>query len=288
MASSDRPYRVVDVFTDTPFLGNPVAVVLKGDGLSDAQMQAIAAWTNLSETTFVLPPSREGADYRLRIFTPRSELPFAGHPTLGTAHALIEAGVVTPQGGRVVQECPAGLVPITVTGTGPHQVLAFALPFWVPRDLDPVETAALRDILAGARMLDTPILVDVGARWVVAELADADAVLRLKPDLMACAAYEHEMLITGVTVFGQKPGGGVEVRSFAPGDGIPEDPVCGSGNGAVAVYRHDRGQLKPRDTFAATQGRCVGRDGRISVTVEPDTISVGGQAVTTVRGTLSA
>jgi PhzF family phenazine biosynthesis protein len=287
MAISERRYRVVDVFTDTPFLGNPVAVVLDGDGLSDAQMQAIASWTNLSETTFVLPPTRKGTDYRLRIFTPRSELPFAGHPTLGTAHALIETGLIIPRNGALVQECETGLVPITVTGDGPDKVLAFDLPFPVPRDLDAIEATGLSEVLGKTGTLDTAMLVDVGARWVVAELADADAVLRLKPDLLACAAYEDEMLITGVTVFGQKPEGGVEVRSFAPGDGIPEDPVCGSGNGAVAVYRQDRGQLKPRDGYEATQGRCVGRDGRIRIAVTPTTIHVGGQAVTTISGTLS-
>ena len=124
----NRSYKVVDAFTATPLLGNPVAVVLDAEGLDRAGMQAVARWTNLSETTFLLPPTLEGADYQLRIFTPRGELPFAGHPTLGSAHAALEAGRVTPRGGRLVQQCGVGLVNLSVTGEVPDRQLALALP----------------------------------------------------------------------------------------------------------------------------------------------------------------
>lgn len=284
-----RAFKVVDVFSATPFQGNPVAVVMNADGLGDAEMQRIAAWTNLSETTFHLSPTIPGADYRLRIFTPRSELPFAGHPTLGSAHALIEAGLVDASAGRVAQECGAGLVPIRVEGRGPSRVLRLELPEAAMRDLDDAEQARLVSILGmplaeGARAA----LVDVGARWIVAELDGAEAVLGLAPDLAASARFEAALSVTGVTAFGRHPGGdGIEVRSFAPSCGVPEDPVCGSGNGCVAAYRLTRGQIGDGARYGATQGRCVGRAGQVLITVEGGRIHVGGQAVTTVDGRLA-
>lgn len=162
--------KTVDVFTDTPFRGNPVAVVFDADGLSDRQMQRIANWTNLSETTFVLPATAAGAagvagaaraDYRVRIFTPGAELPFAGHPTIGTAHALLEAGRIAPRGGRLVQECGAGLVELRVDGRD----IAFTLPAPTIAPLDDAQAAGLQAIL-GTRLDDTvrPCLVDVGPR----------------------------------------------------------------------------------------------------------------------------
>ncbi|MEC3859728.1 PhzF family phenazine biosynthesis protein [Mesobacterium sp. TK19101] len=281
-----RAFKIVDVFTATPFKGNPVAIVMQADGLTDAQMQAIARWTNLSETTFHLAPTLPDADYRLRIFTPRSELPFAGHPTLGSAHALIEAGLVTPQDGRLVQECAAGLVPVTTDGT----TLELQLPPAHIRPLDMEERTRLSAILGGTPAEgQPPVLVDVGARWIVAELADAQTVLALSPDLPGSAAMEHDLQVTGVTVFGRHDSGpsAYEVRSFAPGDGIAEDPVCGSGNGSVAAYLSARGDLADGAGYVATQGRCVGRDGRISLRRAGDKIFVGGAAVTTVDGTVT-
>ena len=276
-----RPYRVVDAFSAAPFRGNPVAVVLQADGLSDVEMQAIAAWTNLSETTFHLTPTDAGADYRLRIFTPRSELPFAGHPTVGSAHALIEAGVITPRGGLVVQECAAGLIPVQRAG----ELLTLRLPEPQFRDLSAPEAAELADLL-GAPLApgSAPAVVDVGPLWVVADLGSAAAVTALTPDLPRMAAYEGAAGAGGVTVFGRKPEGGIEVRSFAPSDGIAEDPVCGSGNGAVAALRLRTGELGEGARYMATQGRCVGRDGEIAVHVEGGRIFIGGRAVTTVTG----
>lgn len=156
-----RDFRQVDVFTAVALKGNPVAVVLDGEGLSDAQMQAFANWTNLSETTFVLPATKTGADYRVRIFTPKAELPFAGHPTLGTAHAVIESGPATVTGGRLVQECAVGLVELTVSGGG----LSFRLPRYALTELtDPEATAWIGAAVKGAAQA-----VDVGPVWLVAE-----------------------------------------------------------------------------------------------------------------------
>lgn len=284
-----RDFKVVDVFSAAPFQGNPVAVVMNADGLSDEDMQRIAAWTNLSETTFHLRPTIPDANYRLRIFTPRSELPFAGHPTLGSAHALIEAGLVDAAAGHVVQECGAGLVPISVEGTGASRVLRLRLPDAEMRDLTDAEQERLVSILGVPLVSDArAALVDVGARWIVAELGSAETVLNLTPDMPASAMFEAALSVTGVTVFARHPsGGGIEVRSFAPSCGVNEDPVCGSGNGSVAAYRLSRGQITDASNYTATQGRCVGRSGQVHITAKAGRIYVGGQAVTTVDGKMT-
>ncbi|NJD30401.1 MAG: PhzF family phenazine biosynthesis protein [Gammaproteobacteria bacterium] len=282
-----RNYKVVDVFTAQPLLGNPVAVVLDAEGLDSATLQQIARWTNLSETTFVLPPTRAGADYRLRIFTPGNELPFAGHPTLGSAHAVLESGRVAPREGRLVQECDAGLISIAVSGS----TRVLTLPTAQVTALAPDDVAELEAIL-GTPVIRTaaPALVDVGPVWIVAQLASADAVLRMQPDLARSAAFERRLRATGITVFGAHAAGeaDIEVRSFAPSCGVGEDPVCGSGNGAVAVFQRERGLLHAMHTsYVATQGRCVGRRGRVSVSVSTDgTVTVGGECVTVLDGIL--
>lgn len=284
-----RNFKTIDVFTSAHFRGNPVAVVLEADGLTDEDMQAIAAWTNLSETTFHLKPTSPDADYRLRIFTPRSELPFAGHPTIGSAHGLIEAGLVRPRDGRVVQECGAGLVPITVGELDGRQTLQFELPPATIRDLTADETSRLVAILGSPLAAGAPpAFVDVGACWIVAELHDSGSVLALTPDLGASAKLESELGATGVTVFGRHFSGeaDIEVRSFAPSCGVPEDPVCGSGNGSVAAYRLRSGRVSATHSYVATQGRCVGRDGRIFVMIKDGRVCVGGSAVTTVKGSI--
>jgi PhzF family phenazine biosynthesis protein len=287
-----RSYKVVDAFSARPFLGNPVAVVLDAEGLDTAAMQAIANWTNLSETTFVLPPTMAEADYRLRIFTPRSELPFAGHPTLGSAHAVLEAARVTPRGGRLVQECGVGLVDLTVEGEGAERRITLGLPPATVTPLEPADIAELEAILgcrveAGA----VPSIVNVGAVWVVAQLADAASVLDLKPDFARSAEFERRLGVTGVTIFGAHADGeaAIEVRSFAPSCGVDEDPVCGSGNGSVAVFRRDRGLLPFGGVdYVAAQGRRVGRDGRVVVKVDAaGKVSIGGACVTCVDGVLA-
>jgi len=287
-----RAYKVVDVFTSTPLLGNPVAVVLDAEGLDTEAMQRIARWTNLSETTFLLQPTNAEADYRLRIFTPRSELPFAGHPTLGSAYAVLEAGRVTPRNGRLVQECGAGLIGITEEGTGAEWRLTLGLPPAALRTLTPDEVEELEAVLGQPVLREVPpAIVSVGVVWVVAQLPSAAHLLALEPDLARSAAFERRLGATGISLFGAHENGDaeIEVRSFAPSDGINEDPVCGSGNGSVAVFRRERGLLPTGGTsYVAAQGRCVGRDGRVLVTVDAaGHVSLGGACVTCVDGTLS-
>ncbi len=286
-----RAYKVVDAFADQPFKGNPVAVVLDAAGLSDAEMQAIARWTNLSETTFLLPADDPAADYRLRIFTPLSELPFAGHPTLGSAHAALEAGLVTPKAGVLVQQCGQGLVRIVVSGDGDQRRFTLDLPSAQVTLLDPADIDELEAIMGAPVRRDMPpAIVDVGPRWIVAQLADAAAVLALEPDFSRSAAFEKRLGATGVSLFGQhqQDDPAIEVRSFAPSCGVEEDPVCGSGNGSIAVFRHHHAALPPAGAdYCATQGRKVGRDGMVFVHVAADgAVAIGGACVTCVDGIL--
>lgn len=286
-----HPFKTVDVFTATPFQGNPLAVVFDADDLSTHRMQQIANWTNLSETTFVLRPTQPGADYRVRIFTPRAELPFAGHPTIGTAHALLEAGAIEPRAGRLVQECAAGLVQLDVRHADDGaRWLSFTLPPHTIAPLDAAQAADLAQIL-GTPLVAPPCLVDAGARWVVAQLPSAAAVLAATPDLQRMKASDRAAGRTGVLVFGpHAPGAAarIEVRAFAPAHGIDEDPVCGSGNGAVAAYLRHTGQADAfgRD-FLSSQGAAVGRAGILRLTIAADAIGVGGTAVTCVAGHLT-
>jgi PhzF family phenazine biosynthesis protein len=271
----ERPFRQVDVFTAVPYKGNPVAVVLDGAGLSDAEMQGFANWTNLSETTFVVPATAAGADYRVRIFTPRAELPFAGHPTLGTAHAVLEAGLAKARDGRLVQQCAVGLVELAVGDGG----LSFRLPRYTLTELtDPEATAWI-----GAAVKGRAQAVDVGPVWLVAELAEVAALENLVHDEARLAAYYMPKGMTGATLFAVDETR-VVVRSFAPGDGIAEDPVCGSGNGAVAAFRLLAGQVGDGDSYVASQGRQVGRDGFISIRIDGADVHVGGHCVTCVEG----
>ncbi|HTD05824.1 PhzF family phenazine biosynthesis protein [Undibacterium sp.] len=292
-ANMKRSYKVVDVFTLRPLLGNPVAVVLDAEGLTTEAMQAIAGWTNLSETTFILPPTTVEADYRLRIFTPRSELPFAGHPTLGSAHALLEAGRVMPsRSGRLIQECSIGLVELTVEERGGARQLTFGLPPAKLESLRAEDIAELELILkCKVDIKSAPAIVNVGAIWVVAQMNDATSVLDLKPDFAKLVEFERRLGVTGLTVFGNHAYGdaAIEVRTFAPSCGVEEDPVCGSGNGSVAAFRWDRGLLSASGTdYVATQGRCVGRDGRIQVSVDTNgKVFIGGSCVTCVEGSLT-
>jgi len=277
-------FQQVDVFTAVPFKGNPVAVVLDGDAVSSAAMQSIAAWTNLSETTFVCSPTDPRADYRLRIFTPRRELPFAGHPTIGSAHAVLRHGRKPRTAGRLVQECGKGLVDIRVD----DERLLLALPEPQFREPSGPQVAAAADALGvTAADIRRASIIDVGPVWFTLELAGGDAVRALAPDMGRLAAL-RPLGITGVNVFGLYPrgsGSDLEVRSFAPGDGVPEDPVCGSGNGCVAALVRRDGVLKTQ-TYVATQGHCLGRDGRVTVQFDKGTIWLGGQAVTCVEGSL--
>jgi PhzF family phenazine biosynthesis protein len=278
-------FQQVDVFTAVPFKGNPVAVVLDGDALSSEEMQSIATWTNLSETTFVCAPTDPRADYRLRIFTTRRELPFAGHPTIGSGHAILHHGLKPRTAGRLVQECGKGLVDITIEG----ERLFLALP--APQFSDPT-SGQVRQVAEALGIAPGDIrraaIIDVGPVWFTVQIENGDAVLALQPDMGKLAAVKPST-ITGVNVFGLYPPGGpsaLEVRSFAPAHGVPEDPVCGSGNGCVAaLVRRDR--LLNDPTYIASQGRCLARDGRVAVRFDGGgTIWLGGQAVTCIEGAL--
>ncbi len=274
----ERKFAQVDVFTAVPYKGNPVAVVLDGTGLTDAEMQGFANWTNLSETTFVLPVTDAGADYRVRIFTPKVELPFAGHPTLGTAHAVLGAGLAKSREGRLVQQCAVGLVDLTVGEGG----LSFKLPRYALSELsDPEATAWIGAAVKGAAQA-----VDVGPVWLVAELAEVAALENLAHDPARLTRYYEATGMTGATLFAVK-GDRVVVRSFAPGDGIPEDPVCGSGNAAVAAFRLLAGQIGAGDSYVASQGRQVGRDGYVRVRIDGADVHVGGECVTCVEGVVT-
>lgn len=279
-------FKQVDVFTRVPFRGNPVAVVLGADALSGEDMQRIAGWTNLSETTFVLAPSSANADFRLRIFTPRAELPFAGHPTIGSAHAVLEAGVVHPRAGRLRQECGAGVIDLSVDGER----------LWLkaPRAaLETPEPGVHHDLVhaLGAAAVAAPRMVNVGPQWLVADLGDSAALAGLTPDMAAVAGLSRRLGITGVTVFGAAGGDGsaLHVRSFAPAHGIAEDPVCGSGNISVAACLASRGEsARFGEQYQARQGMNLGRDGRVAIRIESADIYLGGAAVTCVDGTLKA
>src|SRR5687768_7211964 len=269
-------FKQVDVFTGRPFYGNPVAVVIGAEELETEDMQRIAGWTNLSETTFLLPSSN--ADYRLRIFTPRQELPFAGHPTIGSAHAAVESGFVARKS-SLKQECGAGIIDLTLEDDG--RIFLKGPPAKVQR----LEKQIPSIPLAPASLV---MKVDVGPVWVVGEVADAASLAALKPDMTALAEWSESLRVTGVTVFAKSndASSAIHVRSFAPAHGVPEDPVCGSGNLSVAVFLREA-QLLNRfgKTYVARQGMALGRDGRVSVRLG-EAIEIGGHAVTCVDGTL--
>ncbi|MBB3295536.1 phenazine biosynthesis protein PhzF family [Mitsuaria sp. PDC51] len=271
-----RRFVQVDVFTAEALKGNPLAVVVDGAGLDEATMAAFARWTNLSETTFLLPPTDPGADYRVRIFTPGGELPFAGHPTLGSAHAWLASGGDPKQPGEVVQQCEIGLVRIRRDGGR----LAFAAP---PLKREgPVEPAlreqALRALrLEAAELLDL-VWVDNGPQWMAARLRSAEAVLALQPDFVAMDGLK-------LGVVGAYPAGSpqqFEVRAFVPGLGVPEDPVTGSLNAGLALWLQGAG-LAP-DRYVAAQGAALGRAGRIHVAREGAHCWIGGDVTPLIHG----
>lgn len=277
-----RAFAQVDGFTAVPMMGNPVAVVMDAEGLSTPEMQAFAHWTNLSETTFVTPSPDSDADYDVRIFTPGSELPFAGHPTLGTAHALIEAGRIAPKDGVVKQRSAVGIVEISV-GDG---ALSFRLPQASISDAPDVD--GLAAALPGVAFVAPPKIVNVGPRWVIAECTKASDLANLAQDLLKLAAYDRAHGVTGQTLYAVTGGDTIMVRSFAAADGVPEDPVCGSGNGAVAAYRFAQGQVAAGDSYSVSQGRQAKRDGKVAISFDASGgIHVGGACVTLITGQVS-
>ncbi len=267
-------FKQVDVFTSRPFFGNPVAVVIGAEGLDTEAMQRIACWTNLSETTFLL--KSEVADYRLRIFTPTQELPFAGHPTVGSAHAAIEQGFVQRKP-TLRQECGAGVLDLALDADGRIFVKG-----------PPARIAPAPEI-PGIPVLGERLRIDVGPVWIVGEVSDARTLADLVPDMAALARYSLKEEVSGVTLFAKSDDcvSAIHVRSFAPAHGIPEDPVCGSGNLSVAAFLKETNALERYGRrYIARQGAALGRDGRVHVTVDEDGIRIGGHAVTCVDGTL--
>jgi len=274
-----RDFAQVDVFSSTPFRGNPVAVVLDGSGLDEAQMRLFAQWTNLSETTFLLPPTVPEAHYRLRIFTPAGELPFAGHPTLGSAHAWLARSGAAPASGDIVQECAAGLVTIRRDAGA----LAFAAPPTIRSG--PVDEAELERLAVALGIPRAAIIdhqwVDNGPGWAAVRLETVDEVLALRPDFSSYPTAK-------VGVFATYPDGSdqqLEVRGFAPVMGIAEDPVTGSLNAGLAQWLIGAGVLPER--YRAAQGQAIGRAGVIEVSRDASgEVWIGGVCHTLVEGTV--
>ncbi|MCC3293269.1 PhzF family phenazine biosynthesis protein [Arthrobacter sp. zg-Y411] len=274
----DRWFKQVDVFGTRPYLGNPVAVVLDADGLSESAMAAFARWTNLSETTFLLPPTQSEADYRVRIFTPGGEIPFAGHPTLGSCHAWLEAGNTPHYPGVVIQECGVGLVTLHASAG----MAAFGAPPLIRAgDLeDSVLAQATKALGLKPEQVKASNWIDNGPGWLGLLLSDAETVLSLKPDAAALGSL-------AVGVIGPQRDGGdtdFEVRAFAPGHGVPEDPVTGSLNAGLAQWLIGAG-LAP-DRYTVTQGTVLGRDGLIRIFSRDRKIWIGGETATCIDGTV--
>lgn len=276
-----RPFQQINVFSTDPLLDNPLAVVLDASGLSDARMAAFARWTNLSETTFVLPPTDPRADYRVRIFTTLEELPFAGHPTLGSCHAWLAQGGVPKDAQNIVQECGIGLVQIRRGKDG----LAFLAP--PLRRSGPLEPALRERVRAGLGLQPADIVdarwVDNGTGWLALRLRDRATVLALQPDYTLLAGLK-------VGVFGPWPPGDddaaqFESRAFIAGDGAPEDPATGSLNAGIARWLLDEGQVP--DRYVISQGTALGRAGRLQVERVGDALWIGGACVTCIEGTVT-
>ncbi|MFN3861722.1 MAG: PhzF family phenazine biosynthesis protein [Roseateles sp.] len=271
-----RRFAQVDVFTARPLKGNALAVVIDAAGLSDDDMAAFARWTNLSETTFLLPPTDPAADYRVRIFTPGGELPFAGHPTLGSAHAFLASGGDAKKPGEVVQQCAIGLVRVKRDGAR----LAFAAP--PLKRSGPVGAAERAQVLAALRIAPEALLdlvwCDNGPGWMAARLPDAASVLALQPDFVAMQGLK-------LGVVGAHPAGSecqFEVRAFVPDLGIPEDPVTGSLNAALALWLQAAGLAGER--YVAAQGAALGRAGRVHVVRDGEATWIGGDVTPLIHG----
>ena len=278
-----RRFSQLDVFTDQPLRGNPLAVVHDAQGLSDGQMADFARWTNLSETTFLLPPDDAGADYRVRIFTPGGELPFAGHPTLGSCHAWLSAGGVPRDADVVVQQCGVGLVRVRRNRHGDSERLAFAAP--ALRRTGPVDAGLRAQAVAALGLDDAELLqlqwIDNGPGWMAGLLKDAAAVLALRPDYAAMRGLN-------LGVVGAYPAGSecqFEVRAFVPDLGVPEDPVTGSLNAGLAQWLIAAGLAPAR--YVSAQGAALGRAGRVFVTQQGADIWIGGAVCSVLTGAVT-
>jgi PhzF family phenazine biosynthesis protein len=284
-------YLQLDVFPASRGGGNPLGVVVDASGWSDADMQAFAAWTNLVETTFLLPPSSDSANYRLRIFTPTSEIPFAGHPTIGSAQAALQTGFAQPRDGKLIQECGAGLLPIRVHGDDHTRELFVRAPaasvVAIARDIPPGLRAVVGSHALGAL---PPALVEGGRRWWVVEFADEAGVRNWQPDHAAILALAKADRCLGICVFARGSNAEFEltVRAFPAGVGIVEDPASGAANGLIAAWiaQHEAAGALARG-YRVSQGREMGHDARIVVRIDADrAVWVGGRTDIVVDGTL--
>lgn len=286
-----RPYLQLDVFAGRPGAGNPLAVVLEAQGLDDAAMQAIARWTRLPETTFVFPPTQAGADYAVRIFSPRREVPFAGHPSVGTAHVLLDAGLIRPTDGLVWQEGAAGVLPLRVVGDGAQRTVAVRTPraHVVEVAAQPTDArlaAALRGLEAGRL---PPALMDGGRRWWLAEVASEAALRGAMPDWTAIGLLAEATASMGVCAFARADAGAehdLVVRAFVGAPAQFEDAASGAANATLAAWLQHNGALPGRDgRYVVSQGREVGFDARLELQVDADgEVWSGGQACIVVRG----
>jgi PhzF family phenazine biosynthesis protein len=280
-----------DVFAPRTGTGNPLAVVFAAESLQTAEMQAIAHWTNLAETTFVLPPTQADADYRVRIFTTQKEIAFAGHPSIGTAHALIESGLKPKHDGLLMQECQAGVLPIRLRPDMPNNAYSVRVPSSKLLRYAKPDEALFKPVLAQALWTEQkPALVEGGRRWWLAELSDENTVRGFQPDPYAIAALARETGSLGLCIFArrQAPETGLVVRAFPLGVGIAEDPASGAANAAIAAFLHETGQLGSLGRrYSVSQGREMGRDAVLSLEVDDSgEVWVGGDCKTVIRGEL--
>jgi PhzF family phenazine biosynthesis protein len=284
-------YLQLDVFPASRGGGNPLGVVVDAQGWSDADMQAFAAWTNLVETTFLLPPENPAASYRLRIFTPTSEIPFAGHPTIGSAQAALQSGFAQARDGLLIQQCGAGLLPIRVQGDDHARELFVRAPTASVVALADELVPGLRRVI-GKQALGAlpPALIEGGRRWWVIEFADEAAVRQWQPDHAAILALARSDRCLGVCVFARSCDRQFElvVRAFPAGVGIVEDPASGAANGLIAAWIAQREPQGPLARgYRVSQGREMGHDARIAVSIDGDrSVWVGGRTDIVVEGTL--
>lgn len=284
-----RRYLQMDVFADRPGAGNPLAVVLDAEGLDDATMQAIARWTRLPETTFVFATTSDDADYRLRIFSPRHEVRFAGHPSVGTAHALLDAGLVEPRDGLLVQDGIAGKLPLRVSGAGHECIVAVRTPPSTVRDIAKPDDPRLRDALAGLPLgALPPALMDGGRRWWLAELSDEATLRAATPDWDAITRLAQATESMGLCVFARSddPVHYLAVRAFVGHPAQFEDAASGAANATLAAWLASQGALPGHaGHYRISQGREVGHDAIIELQVDADgNVWSGGRAAIVVRG----
>ncbi len=284
-------FKQVDVFTTRACMGNPVAVVFDPDArLHTEDMQLLARWTNLSETTFLLPATTNDADYKLRIFTPGSELPFAGHPTVGSAHAALEAGLVSSS--SFVQECGAGLLPLTVTQTDVGQLISVVAPdAKVVRDYGDQAESIRGCLQAEIAVEPIPAALANGPTWLFVAMPSDQSLTKVQPDMARLADFSRQHGLTGIAAFSLVDNAThrVHIRCFAPAAGVYEDPVTGSANAALPAYLAHVRQLKTVGTeYVSSQGTELGRDGHVFVHVLNETgrAQIGGHSLTLIDGTL--